>query len=135
MQSSPHLELASPLRRFLGFAIDTMIIGALLWAGVIFSLGTASTTSQALMMVVPAAYYLVLERLLGRTVGKLVTGTRVLTGDGTRPSSLQVLWRTVLRSVPVESVLVLWGRPTTLHDLVSDTRVVRTARKAPKTKR
>lgn len=135
MHALPHLELASPLRRFFGFAVDTLAVGALLWVAILHALGTMSSASQWMMPAIPAAYYLVTERLFGRTLGKLVTGTRVLTGDGTRPSTLQVLTRTLLRSVPVEAALILFGRPTTVHDLLSDTRVVRNAKKAKAGKR
>ena len=42
-------------------------------------------------------YYLPLEGLTGRTLGKLVTGTRVVNADGMKPTFNQILGRTFSR--------------------------------------
>jgi uncharacterized RDD family membrane protein YckC len=46
-------------------------------------------TSWLLFGVVRAAYYVLCEATTGRTVGKLVSGTRVVTESGGKPTTLQ----------------------------------------------
>ena len=72
-------------------------------------------------------YYVVCESLFGWTVGKLITGTRVVTNTGHRPSFLQILGRTFARFVPFEP-LSFFGSATGWHDRWSGTRVVRLRR-------
>lgn len=47
--------------------------------------------------VLAGLYYLVLEGLWGRTVGKFLTGIRVVTDTGGRPGFWRIFGRTVLR--------------------------------------
>src|SRR5437762_8515476 len=44
-------------------------------------------------------YYAVMETAVGATVGKLVTGIRVVRGDGSKPDLATSLKRTVLRII------------------------------------
>ena len=71
-------------------------------------------------------YYLPSEALFGRTVGKLVTRTRVVSQSGGPPDFLQVLRRTLIRFVPFEPFSFLSKRSVGLHDRWSETRVVLT---------
>lgn len=68
-------------------------------------------------------YYTVLEASTGRTLGKLVTGTRVVDNDGKLPSLGRILKRSVLRLVPFEAFSFL-GDSRGWHDRWSDTWVV-----------
>ena len=70
------------------------------------------------------AYYAASEATFGRSMGKLVTGTRVVDVDGGPPSFGQILKRTALRFVPFEA-FSFFG-PNGLHDRLSGTRVIRT---------
>ncbi len=81
-------------------------------------------------------YYFALEATIGRTVGKLLVGLRVVGRDGARPSVGAVGIRTVLRVVDWLPVLYLVGfvsmaatgaRRQRLGDLAAGTRVPRTA--------
>ncbi|MDR2823816.1 MAG: RDD family protein, partial [Prevotellaceae bacterium] len=50
-------------------------------------------------------YYFVLEMLLkGRTIGKLITGTKVVSKWGEEPTSKDYLIRTISRLVPFDSL-------------------------------
>ncbi len=71
-------------------------------------------------------YYLPLEFLTGRTFGKLVTGTRVVTEDGLRPSFRQILGRTLARLVPFEPFSFLGRTGRGWHDTWPKTYVVKT---------
>jgi uncharacterized RDD family membrane protein YckC len=68
-------------------------------------------------------YYFLCEATTGRTVGKLVSGTRVVTESGGKPTTLQILQRTLSRMVPFEP-FSFFGPSTGWHDRWSKTRVV-----------
>lgn len=72
-------------------------------------------------------YYVSMEGLFGTTLGKLVTGTRVVSEDGRRPSWGQVVGRTLARVIPFEPFSVLFSGEDRRgwHDSLSRTRVVR----------
>ena len=80
-------------------------------------------------------YYFALEATVGRTVGKLVLGLRVLRADGGRPSAGTIFGRTLLRPVDGFPAFYLTGfitmlatgpqRRQRLGDLAAGTIVVR----------
>lgn len=77
------------------------------------------------------AYFIFLEFSFGRSVGKLITGTRVIREDGRRPSLGQILGRTASRLIPFEPFSFLFGNTTTgWHDSISGTRVIDVRRMA-----
>jgi len=47
-------------------------------------------------------YYLILEALTSQTIGKLITGTKVVNADGTRLTFKKALGRTLCRFIPFE---------------------------------
>lgn len=128
---------ASRGRRLANHVIDTLAMLAIMFAGAMaYALiaGDAAVGALeqpnlardigfniALMLV----YYVPLEGMFGATLGKLVTGTRVVDERGWPPSWGQVLGRTACRLIPFEPLSVLisgcgW------HDRLPRTRVVRT---------
>lgn len=100
----------------------------------LIGIGSRVTGSPGLLQIndilfgflVALLYYVPSEVLFGVTLGKLVTGTRVVTETGETPSLNQVLGRTVTRFVPFEMLSFLGGkgRPVGWHDSWSSTRVV-----------
>lgn len=68
-------------------------------------------------------YCMVFESFGGRTIGKLITGTMVVTEEGERPSPQNIAGRTLCRFIPFDNFSFLgevgW------HDRISGTRVVR----------
>ena len=73
-------------------------------------------------------YYIGMEGFFGFTVGKLVTGTRVVNGEGGKPRWGQIVGRTFARLIPLEPFSVLfWNERQRRgwHDLLSKTWVVR----------
>ena len=58
-------------------------------------------------------YYVILEASFGWTIGKLVTGTRVVRFDGDKPHFPQILGRTFARFIPFEPFSVLFGGSAT----------------------
>ena len=135
---------ASRWRRFFNLLIDYIAIFVLSVAVVlVYSIAyfTAYPMAQATPMeswgllaeyafglAIMLAYYLPLEGLFGCTLGKLVTGTRVVSDDGGKPSWGQVIGRTFARLIPFEAFSVLTGddaRVRGWHDSLPRTWVVR----------
>jgi uncharacterized RDD family membrane protein YckC len=65
-----------------------------------FKLTTLSTGGSVLLFVIALLYYVLLEGLLGRTLGKMVTGIRVVReSTGATPGVGPALVRTLLRII------------------------------------
>jgi uncharacterized RDD family membrane protein YckC len=138
------LRVASQGKRFLNLIIDTIVIQVLAMVvgfvmGVIFAAsriaanGTVTTEDEASLglagffvgLMVALGYFVVMEALFQRTLAKLLTGTIVVTENGTRPSLGQVFGRSLARFIPFEAFSFLSGQhPVGLHDSLSRTRVI-----------
>jgi len=70
-------------------------------------------------------YYIFLEGLTGRTIGKLITQTRVVNATGDSPSFGQVVGRSFARIIPFEAFSFLFGDSRGWHDTLSKTYVVK----------
>ena len=73
-------------------------------------------------------YYIPMEGFFGFTIGKLVTGTRVVTEQGGRPAWGQVIGRTFARFIPFEPFSLLFSNDKERrgwHDSLPKTYVVR----------
>ncbi|WP_199509365.1 RDD family protein [Nucisporomicrobium flavum] len=97
-------------RRIVATFIDGIVFGlvngALAWfldsgkAWWDFDLTEISTRQNRWLFVIAALYYIVLEGLTGRTVGKLITGIRVVDAEtGGRPGLLSGFVRTLARLI------------------------------------
>lgn len=126
----PPLDLAelaaSRGQRFANLIVDGIaltVLGAL--QGIVYPSESLARTI-VVSTLVSFGYHALLEGFFGRTVGKLVTGTRVVAADGTRASWGQILGRTLARSIPFEP-FSFFGRPPVVgwHDSLSNTRVIR----------
>jgi len=71
------------------------------------------------------AYYFVFEYRLGKTPGKFLTRTRVVSSEGGKPSRRAILVRTAVRFIPFEWVSFVQKNPVGWHDSLSGTMVVR----------
>jgi uncharacterized RDD family membrane protein YckC len=124
--------------RALATIIDFIIIVAVMYAigaitgesdGASVSLGTASTCVLSLAVI---AYYIVMEKMFGGTVGKLVLGLQVVKEDGSPLDWGSAAIRTVLRIVDglfvyLVAAILVWTSPTKqrLGDRVAKTLVVK----------
>jgi uncharacterized RDD family membrane protein YckC len=119
--------------RFLNLIIDQAVRVALVFVlGFALALSGAEEAARTLgfvaSLLVIFLYYVVLEGTTGRTIGKLVTGTRVVTVNGGKPTFGQILGRTLARFIPFEPFSFLGSTNTGWHDRMSKTRVVRVRR-------
>ncbi len=70
-------------------------------------------------------YELFAEYYFGRTLGKLITKTKVVTIEGEKPKFTAILVRTIVRFLPFEPFSFFWKFSIGWHDLISDTVVVK----------
>ena len=68
-------------------------------------------------------YYFILEFLTQKTLGKVITKTKVVSMTGSKPSAVQIFIRTICRCIPFEYLSYLISTAG-LHDRLSATRVI-----------
>jgi uncharacterized RDD family membrane protein YckC len=129
-------ELASATRRFWTFVVDqiTILIGLFAFEiayGVAYGLDALEALDGAKWWSICIAfyvlYYVSFEVISGRTPGKVLTGTRVVTTGGLALSIRTALVRTLCRLLPFEPMSFSLGEAW-WHDSVSRTQVVRSRR-------
>lgn len=116
-------------RRFANYLIDSIVLGAIIrltdfsggpvyyYEGYTFNfIGLFSVLASFLV------YYTLMEAGFGKTIGKFVTRTKVVTVSGEKPGVGRCLLRSVCRFIPFEPISVLTG--TGWHDSISGTIVV-----------
>ncbi|QEG23517.1 RDD family protein [Mariniblastus fucicola] len=137
------IQNASQGKRFLNYLIDRIaLFGISYVAGLalasVYLAGRATITEQEASTLTLLSYlvgwsivflfYAFLESTTGRTLGKLVTGTKVVSEHGGSASIGQILGRTACRFIPFEPLSFFFGGdtnfPTGWHDRISGTRVV-----------
>jgi uncharacterized RDD family membrane protein YckC len=137
VMENPTLHLAGQGERLINFIVD-MIAFLVLWLVLSFGLlmfGLDQTFHDdtedqrpiiLAIILVPTfwGYYILTEFLFQRTLGKLLTKTKVVTKSGGKPTFLQILIRTLSRSIPFEYFSYL-GTVNGIHDKLSGTRVIK----------
>lgn len=140
----PNYILASKNTRALNFAIDIFfmkIINAVLYfvAGFIpfnsdFNsfLDWFDSFDEAqnflLWAILMFIYYATLEIVFARSLSKYFTKTVVVMVDGSKPKSIDILGRTLIRIFPFEYFSFLRGRKRGWHDEYSGTFVVKVSK-------
>jgi len=135
-------NVASTNRRFANYIIDALFIRILaypVWFLIGFVTGALGITDAAFWesvsnpvgelvigCVTVFVYYFLCEALWQRTFGKLITGTRVVTPNGAKPTFGAIGVRTLFRFVPFEPFSFFTKNPGGWHDRWSGTFVVRT---------
>ena len=122
--------------RFKDYVIDLFIASILV--GIVYivvGMPEDELEQNFISMVVMFLYYFLMEGLLGKTVGKLILGLRVVDIDGNKPTLGAIALRTACRFIPFEAFSFLfesgWEHHTlrgNLHDKLSKTYVVKEGR-------
>lgn len=126
-------EIASATRRFWTYVVDLIVI----WIGMVtlqiaYGLAFGIDALEALngpkwwgiCIVFYFIYYVTFEVASGRTLGKILSGTRVVTTNGLALSIPTAILRTLCRFLPFEPMSFSLGE-TWWHDSISRTQVVR----------
>jgi len=134
VSASAEMRLASSAQRFLNLLVDYVGViafaavagGVFAFARILLSGGVppGTGTNQLVGMIAMIAYYVLFETLGGRTLGKLVTGTKVVSADGRPASFSQIVGRTFARFIPFDA-FTFFGSTPGWHDSLSKTRVIR----------
>lgn len=133
--------LASKGKRFANFIIDyiiQIIIGA--GIGVVIALFAEFTGNYTIYDLVVETenhlfdyifgfailfiYYISIESLTSRSIGKYITQTKVILEDGSKPAFLDIFIRTLCRLIPFELFSFLGKDGKGWHDSISKTLVV-----------
>lgn len=131
--TEPEIIPAGKWRRFFNFLIDYVgqVVVVIAGIAVAFLIGGDPALAYVeeipelmLGMLAALVYYIGMEGLFGRTLGKLITGTRVVDSRGERASIGQVVGRTFARFIPFEAFSFLGETGRGWHDSMSNTYVV-----------
>lgn len=68
-------------------------------------------------------YYVLLEFLIGQTLGKMLTKTIVVDLNNAKPSFIKILIRTISRFIPLDVTSYLFGFEVGMHDALSQTKL------------
>lgn len=126
-------EDASKTKRFVNLLIDSIVFYAMAFLlGVFMAIASVDyliDSNPLLFNVIIYAlfvgvYFLLETSLNGKTVGKYITGTRVIMEDGQDLKPKNILGRSFARLVPFEAFSFLGSQPTGWHDRWSGTRVI-----------
>jgi uncharacterized RDD family membrane protein YckC len=134
ISSGAALIISSAGRRFANVVIDSactflftiFIVFLLVLLGVDNYLDTINDWVFAIIIYL--LYYVPQEVIIGKTIAKCITGTKVVTIHGLRPSLPRIAIRTVFRFIPLDwfSFFGENGRPLGFHDVFSGTRAIDT---------
>lgn len=128
----PALEPASTGQRLANYIIDIIVYYILILiitvpTGIaVAMIGDASMLGVYYLIVfaVLFAYYTFLEGSKGKTIGKMITKTKVVTTNGEPMTYSKAFMRTLCRIVPFEFISAFMG-PQMWHDKWVDTMVVK----------
>ncbi len=83
----------------------------------------------ALGFLIYASYYVLFEYFTGKTIGKLITGTKVVNEEGAKPTINQILGRSLCRLIPFEPFSFFGASGRGWHDKIPRTFVIDTRMK------
>ena len=139
----PYFEYATAGQRFINLLIDTVIFYIVYFVVIIVIgavLGLTATPAErvaeifsnqillySIAIIVMVVTYTLIESITkGRSVGKYVTRTKVVTEEFLPIGFHEALIRSLCRVIPFEWVSMINGRP--LHDSISKTNVIKNTR-------
>ncbi|MCF8296201.1 MAG: RDD family protein [Saprospiraceae bacterium] len=113
-------------KRFANLLIDSIIIN-FLYFGLLYVLDVASDYETLFLISYPMQllYYWIMEYYYGKTIGKMVTKTKVVDINGNRPSSSMAFTRSICRFIPFNALSFLGTPPRGWHDTIAKSFVVR----------
>lgn len=130
-------DLASLGKRFANFILDRLglllvgFFGALVIVGAdmgaVLEQEHAWWAELALELALTSLFYIGFEGLTHRTPGKWLTGTKVVSADGSEPTFVQIVKRSFSRFIPFEPLSFFFSEsrnPTGWHDTLSKTVVI-----------
>lgn len=112
---------ALPTKRLVNYIIDNVVLSILIFLMVL------SLNEIDFPFLYPTLiyflYYFIFESTSGKTIGKIITKTKVIKWDGSKPEFFYIGLRTLCRFIPLEPFFMKKDY-TWLHDSLSSTMVV-----------
>ena len=132
VEPSKQMVIATTGQRLGNMFFDSIFSSVLVFVlGIILDtigLAGASTemNSYLLGIIIILIYYTLQEALTGRTLGKLITGTKAVNEDGSDLTFGNAVGRTLCRLIPFEAFSFIGGqgRPEGWHDRIPKTKVI-----------
>lgn len=121
IQPMKHIDKGTRLANYL---IDLIVIYSLWFVVVLMS--QFYNAEYLIFYIIMFLYYLIFETITGQTLGKMITETKVITKDGTRPTFVNIRIRTLSRIIPFDALSYLFGSELGMHDLFSSTKLLKT---------
>jgi uncharacterized RDD family membrane protein YckC len=131
-------QKASMNRRFFNFVLDEIVFQVVMFFLVNPFIGSFFTDPVKIDLwinllfsfLIFFLFYFGFEAIFQRTPGKMITGTKVIMEDGSKPNPGTIALRTLIRFVPFEVISIYSGQDqskanTLWHDRWTGTRVVR----------
>lgn len=127
-QTQP-LKLATVNQRFINYLIDTIVFMLIVqFLFTLFSVVVGNFADAVYTLFNLIAYYILYASFEGsnsKTIGKLLTNTKVVDVNGDKPTTKQILVRTLCRAIPFEPFSIFADNSGIMwHDKISGTRVV-----------
>ena len=139
------METASIFARLGAVFVDAFILGLIIWVLVMIMDETGAYYGESVQLAwgvgIIGAYYTLLHALSGQTAGKKAARIKVVRTDGSRVGFVRALWRVAMWLGPAYGLYILFHEPwvpalillvpvlneerRTLHDYLSDTRVIK----------
>lgn len=126
-----NMKPASITKRFITMVIDYIVFPipvaifvSINMADYLTALGADFEVFYGIVSLVWISQIFIGELLFGRTLGKLVTGTKVVSTNSENLRYIQVFVRMLVRAFPIEMISFLGKNPTGWHDSISKTMVV-----------
>lgn len=108
--------------RLINFGIDMAIIKML--TSIIKYIFGLNIEHNIVYFLIFLCYYIILESLLGQTIGKIITKTKVVNTRNTKPGFKRIILRTILRLNPLDLYSYLFGTEIGAHDRLSRTIII-----------
>jgi uncharacterized RDD family membrane protein YckC len=123
------LPLADKGARLYNYAVDMVVISVIMFFAFFFIMMGFNPEGDLIYYMVCFlayyGYYFLFEWKTGKTLGKLLTNTKVTDVDGNPPTWMQILTRTFFRLPFIDGLSLLLRSDTGIHDALSGTRVVK----------
>lgn len=140
-----NLPQASRTNRFLAYFIDALIFTGVnlviigVFAGILALTSTLGDEAAGIIGTIVSVFFILYylfgfllffgymiyqENKYGSTIGKRLFNLKVVDRQGDKPNFNTLLGRNASRLIPFEALFILGEKKETLHDMISNTRVV-----------
>ncbi len=120
---------ASSGKRFANLIVDSLLSQGV-FIGITFTVGLPAVIQNNALLtnvvyyLLHFAYYFVMESTTGKTVGKMITKTKVVKEDGSEPDLQTAFIRSISRLIPFDAFSFLGKDRVGWHDSFAKSRVV-----------